>query len=57
MSEGLMDLANACLDLPTTMESALNVLLELSGALLQTDASSSVDKTQPTLPLLTPVYA
>lgn len=52
-----MDLANAYLDLPTTMESALNVLLEPSGALLQTDASLFVDKTQLTLPLQTLVYA
>ena len=45
-SELLMEVAAASKDLPTTTESALNVLLELSGALLPTNVSSSVVKTQ-----------
>ena len=45
-SELLMEVAAASKDSPTTMESVLNVLLELSGAPLPTNASSSVVKTQ-----------
>lgn len=57
VSEKLMDLANAYQDLPTSMEFALNVHREHSGALLQIDVFLFVDKTQLTLLLLTPVYA
>ena len=45
-SELLMEVAAASKDSPTTMEYALNVLLELSGAPLPTNVSSSVVKTQ-----------
>ena len=45
-SELLTEVAAASKDSPITMESVLNVLLELSGALLPTNVSSSVVKTQ-----------
>ena len=45
-SELLTEDAAASKDSLTTTESALNVLLELSGALLPTNVSSSVVKTQ-----------
>lgn len=45
-SELLMEVANVFKDSPTTMESALNVLPELSGALPQENASSFAVRTQ-----------
>ena len=42
----LMDLVNVMQVLKTIMEFVLNVLLELSGALLQANASMSVVKIQ-----------
>lgn len=57
VSGELMDLVNACLDLPTTTEFALSVLQELSGAQLLADVSLFADKTQPILRLQMPVSA
>ena len=45
-SELLMEVASVLMDSPTTMEFALNVLPELSGALPHKNASSFVVKTQ-----------
>ena len=47
--ELLMEAVVASQDLPTIMEFALNVLLEPSGVLPQTNVSSFVDKTQLTM--------
>lgn len=44
-----MEAADVMLVLPTTTESVLNALLELSGVQLPRSASLSVDKTQPTM--------